>query len=209
MKNMKAKNLLFLMLVSSLALILSGCVTAKYLIKNYYPPRTIAILPMDNHTTDLVGPKYLRYLFKKYASGRGYKVIDVSYIDTKLNEIGITDGGQLSATTPQKIGEVVGAEAVVYGTLTEFKYTNVGFYYQRKVAASFKMFSSRTGELLWEDERKKENSEIALSLKAIGETFASGILDKVIEGAFQTPLGSESREVVSTIVSTLPVCPKP
>lgn len=210
MKSSKKKgSFLFLLIVSGLALMLSGCATPKYLVAPYDPPRTIALLPMDNQTADLVGPKYLRFLFKKYLAEKGYNVIDSSYVDSKLNEAGITDGGQLSSMTPKEIGKIVGAEAVIYGTLTDFNYTNIGIYYQRKVAANFKMFSSRSGDLLWEDERKKENSEIALSGRAIAETFAGGILDKLVEGMFQTPLGAESREVVNIIVSTIPKCPKP
>lgn len=205
----KKNNKILLSFVLLMAILLSGCIPPKYLITNYDPPRTIAVLPLENQTVDLVGAKYVRYLLFKHLPERGYTVIDLTYIDSKLNEVGITDGGQLSIMTSEKIGEIVGAEGLMYGILEEFKFVNVGLYKEKTVKANFKIFSSRTGELLWEDEREESNSKFAFTFESMGESIVDGFVDKLVEGAFNCPLRSESVSVVKTSLSTLPRCPKP
>ncbi|HAX60941.1 MAG TPA: hypothetical protein DCX95_00045, partial [Elusimicrobia bacterium] len=180
-----------------------GCVPkAKYLIENYSPPEKIAVLPFNNQSVDLDAPVLLRYLFNKRLNVVGYDTISLKEIDTKLREIGITDGGQLPTTTPKELAELLNVDGLIYGDVIEFKYTTLGFYYARTVQANFKLFDSKNEKLLWEDERKSSTKRI--ETKDIGRAFARQLIDKTIDKALRSPLKEESNRVVNLSIMTLP-----
>jgi hypothetical protein len=82
---------------------------------------------------------------------RSYNVKDVKETDQILrDQMGINLGGQLDLTTPQKLGEVLGVEGVLYGTLMDFDETNTGVLDVRKVRAAFRLVSTGTGLAVWE-----------------------------------------------------------
>jgi hypothetical protein len=53
-------------------------------------------------------------------------------------------------TTPQKIGEVLGVEGLLYGTLMDFDETSTGVLNVKKVRAKFKLVNAMTGQTVWE-----------------------------------------------------------
>ncbi|PIU83815.1 MAG: hypothetical protein COS68_02000 [Elusimicrobia bacterium CG06_land_8_20_14_3_00_38_11] len=180
-----------------------GCAPkAKYLIENYSPPQIIAVLPFNNQSVDLDAPVIMRYLFNKRLSAVGYNTIPLDEIDEKLREMGITDGGQLAATTPKELGEKLNADGLIYGDVLEFKYTTLGFYYARTVQANFKLFDSKNEKLLWEDERKVSNKKF--EFKEIGKAFALQLAEKGLDKALKSPLKEESNGVVNLSIMTLP-----
>src|SRR5262249_47408017 len=133
---------------------LAGCAGQPvYLAKDYAKPQKIAVLPMANETTDLDGPPFVRQLIFNNLAARGYMLVPLEQMDAKLLAEGFTDGGQLNAVTPQKLGEWVGADGLFYGTLVNFSYINLGYYWQRKVTIFGRLVSATSGEKLWEAER--------------------------------------------------------
>ncbi|MFC1522892.1 GNA1162 family protein, partial [Elusimicrobiota bacterium] len=124
----------------------------------------LAVLPLNNHTTDLDGPIAVRYWFDdRITSKKGYQTMSLVEIDKVLEEMGVTDGGQLGITTAQELGKKLRADAVIYGDLLDFSYKTTGFLNVRKVRARFKMVDCITGEKLWESEGLGANSKAALS----------------------------------------------
>src|ERR1700690_63497 len=114
----------------------------------------VAVLPMDNESNDLDGPTFVRKLMQDNLAARGFRVLPLAEIDAQLKVQGFTDGGQLRATTPQKIGEWTGADTLLYSTLENFDYINVGIYAQRRVKILAKLVSAKTGAKFWEVERE-------------------------------------------------------
>lgn len=189
--------------------ILFGCAAIpKYIIEGYKPPESLAVLPFANFTTDLDGPVIVRFLFHKHLPKRGYKVIPIEAVDELLQKQGITDAGQLSAISPQELGEKLKVDALIYGDLLEFKYVTLGIYNTRTVHANFKMVDARTSKTLWEDEKKVSNKRWGLSIEAAKEAFAKEIVGKLIDKIFRSPLKEEADEVVTKAASTLPVVRK-
>jgi len=75
----------------------------------------------------------------------GASVLPLEQIDAQLKIQGFTDGGQLHAATPQKLGEWTGADSLLYSTIESFDYINVGFYTQRRVKILSRLVSAKTG----------------------------------------------------------------
>ncbi len=186
--------------------IVCGCAGYKqYLKQGFSPPETIAVLPMNNHTTDLDGPAIVRYWFdQRITEKKGYRTLPFEEVDSKLKELGITDGGQLGAVTLGQLGETLGVPAVVYGDLLNFDYKTTGFLNVRKVKARFKMMDCKTGEVLWEGEGLGANSSGALSSSKAIEAGLKQLSAQLVEKAFRSPLRNEVLDMVWNAIEYLP-----
>src|SRR5574341_64871 len=115
------------------------------------PLKRVAVLPLKNDTADVDGADVVRKKMVQALEYRSYAVKDLKETDQILrDQMGITLGGQLSLTTPQKLGEALGVEGVLYGTLMDFDETTTGVYNVRKVRAKFKLVNTMTGQTEWE-----------------------------------------------------------
>ena len=182
-----------------------GCaVKPKFIVNNYTPPVTVAVLPFNNLTNDLDGPVYVRKIFSERLKYKGYIVKPLDETDDILRGIGITDGGQLSAFKPEKIGEALNVDGLFYCDLLEFSYITVGFYNKRAVSASFKLLDAKNGNLLWHDEKKVSRTDVALSSQEALKAFKDHIIEKTVEKTLKIPLREEVKELVNRVLLTLP-----
>ena len=114
------------------------------------PLKRVAVLPMKNDTTDVDGPTLVREKFSEALTNKSYVVQDMKETDQILrDQMGINLGGQLDLTTAQKLGETLGVEAVLYGTLMDFDETTTGILNVKKVSGKFKLVNTKTGQVAW------------------------------------------------------------
>ncbi len=140
-------------LMSALVVLLAGCAA-------HHPPRPydagnplkrVAVLPLKNETTDVDGPVVLRKRMIEALEDHSYMVRDVKETDQILrDQMGITLGGQLDLTTALKLGEILGVEGVLYGTLMDFDEMTTGAINVKKVRGKFKLVNAMTGQTVWE-----------------------------------------------------------
>jgi hypothetical protein len=115
------------------------------------PLKRVAVLPLKNDTNDVDGPNVVRQKMVQALTNRSYVVKDLKETDQILrDQMGINLGGQLDLTTPQKLGETLGVEGVLYGTLMDFDEVTMGVYNARKVRGRFRLVNTATGQPLWE-----------------------------------------------------------
>ncbi len=183
----------------------TGCAASQVFVsKTYVRPQRIAVLPMSNETNDLDGPGLARQVLYNTLSERGYQLVPLAEIDEKLKAQGFTDGGQLKAATPQKIGKWVGADGLFYTTLEEFNYIILGYYAQRTVKIEGHLYNGTTGEKLWAADRGWATRQVAVSQKEAERAFAIQLAAKALEKMSHAPLQFETREAVYRLISTLP-----
>ena len=114
------------------------------------PLKHVAVLPLKNDTNDVDGPNILRQKMVEALENRSYVVKDLKETDQILrDQMGITLGGQLDLTTAQKLGEALGVEGVLYGTLMDFSETTTGVISIKKVRGKFKLVNTATGQAVW------------------------------------------------------------
>jgi len=143
-----------LVAAGSVVVALSACAVPRP-VPRYHdasnPLKRVAVLPMKNDTADVDGPEVVRKKMIEALEGKSYIIRDVKETDQILrDQMGINLGGQLSLTTPQKLGEVLGVDGVLYGTLMDFDETTTGLLDVRKVRATFKLVNTRNGQAFWE-----------------------------------------------------------
>ncbi|MBI5827283.1 MAG: DUF799 family lipoprotein [Deltaproteobacteria bacterium] len=114
------------------------------------PYQSVAILPLYNATNDVDGPKMVRELADERVRHMHYDVKPVNEVDQILRDrMGVTLGAQLELTTPQKLGEELGVDAVLYGYLLNFETVTAGVYNVKKVRAGFRLVDTKTGRTIW------------------------------------------------------------
>jgi len=194
-----------LLTLLAIALLSCGCPdSTKPTARHAKPfPGSAALLPFNNHSNSLVGPVLIRKLLEDMLSGSSLELQDPAETDESLRALAITDGGQLGSVTPQKLGEKLGVEALFYGELVDFSYTNVGVLSKRSVKARLKLVDAKTGETLWAAEKERVNSKAGLSADAIKENFAMGLGTKFLEKAMNSPLKPETEDVAHDLLDDL------
>jgi hypothetical protein len=114
------------------------------------PLKRVAVLPLKNDTSDVEGPDIMRNKMVQALERRSYVVKDLKETDQILRDrMGITLGGQLDLTTAQKLGEELGVEGVLYGTLMDFDESTLGAINVKKVRGKFKLVNAMTGQTVW------------------------------------------------------------
>lgn len=142
MKNFLLSILLVFLLIS--------CATPHPL----HPPHpqekyTIAVLPMYNATNDVDGPRMVRRILNEKIQIY-YKTKPLDEVDRLLrDQLGITLGNQLGTITPQRLGEVLGVDGVIFGYLINFDDITTVVYNVSTVRAGFKLVDTKTGSTIW------------------------------------------------------------
>ncbi|MCK4815368.1 DUF799 family lipoprotein [bacterium] len=189
-------------------LTLSSCVSAKFLGPNWEPKR-IAIMPFTNDTADVAVEKFARAIMYNQLTRYGFEVLDLETVDTKLDELGITEGGQLETVTIKEIAAEIHADSLLYGNIIEAKRVLLGVYFKKEFTANFKIYDTISEELKWEDERTSKESKFVINPVEIVKTAAEQFVVEVGTDAVFKLLGSHPliehiRIVVNTSAKTLP-----
>ena len=143
----------------------NDCVSPSLHIKiSSQPTFSVAVFPVQD-LMSVVDPEvahHLRQRVEQRLVDKGYTVIDGSWIDETLRELGLTHADELSLVPLTKLGDLVPADAFVFG-LAEVATTQHAAVFNRFVyKCSFKMQTS-DGAILWYSvERKVSKHRFAL-----------------------------------------------
>jgi TolB-like protein len=114
------------------------------------PIRTVAVLPFVNNTNDVDGPMYVRTLFATELERHQYVVKSQAEVDQILkDQMSVTLGKQLDMTTPKQLGETLGVDGVIFGSLDDFNHLMTGVYNVKKVRVRTKLVNCKTGQTVW------------------------------------------------------------
>lgn len=134
-------------------LALTGCVTSKpydYTNFNAHLPRSIVVLPPLNQSTDIKGTYgYLSTITRPLAE-MGYYVFPVIEVDELMKENGLPTAGEMHQVSLKKIGEIIGADAVLYVIVKKYGSKYEVITSMTTVSADAKLVDVKTGLTLWE-----------------------------------------------------------
>ncbi len=187
-----------------LSTILLGTIGCKVL-----PPKpplveTIAVLPFDNESNDLNAADIMQSLVYRALKESVYKPLDIEAVNGKLESVGIVDGGQLAIVDPVKLGQDLGVQALLFGYVENFDYTNVGFFVQRKVKISLKLVDAHTGADLWENSGTGLRPQVFLNKDEAKKAFLEGVAEQAIDKILKSPLQEEAETATFNALRKLP-----
>ncbi len=108
----------------------------------------IAVLPAENMTANPDIAHYFRERLTGRVREKGYSVVDGTFLDTKLNEMGISHAGQLKLLTFAELQNLTSADAFLSGAVEEGAVQHAGFYNGYVYTCSLKL-QDRNGKVLW------------------------------------------------------------
>ena len=199
---------------------------SKTLLEN--PPKTVAVLPFrsqigegrvegseglfnflsrkDPSQPESVGERMRRAFFGQFAQLE-FDHVKISRIDRTLQREGLDTWEQLEIFPLQRLGELLGADAVIVGQVTHFDYYYVFLYSQLAVGLSLEMRDTKTGDVLWRvhDARRVHTARIAyepiaiavglfqvgFSMRPINMMRAMDEICRELVGTIPPPLSSE------------------
>lgn len=143
-----------LLTVCSLAILIFGCSTSS--LKQYVSPnidiraiQTIAVLPLNNFTSDKHANEKIRSKVNIELLSRGINVVEPGEIGLALTELKVRSMQSLRMEDMQDIGEMLGADAVILGSVETFgvrKGINVSY---PEVSIHLSMYDTVSGNLIW------------------------------------------------------------
>lgn len=163
-----------LSLIFLLAFLLPGCSTTEKAKKEdeIRPqgkfPRTVAVLPFGNETDEIGISGQIRKSFYNHFSSKPFRDIELSAIDEKVALKEKASGKTVFDISQRELAESVGAEAVIYGKVTDFKKVFALAYSQLGAEAEVWMVDARTGEELWRFRESVRYHEGGVPLSPMG-----------------------------------------
>lgn len=136
-----------------LGALIQGCATPQpydYTNLRAHSPRSILVLPPINESTDVMGPYSYVSTISEPMGELGYYVFPVAVVDQYLKDNGMPTAGEMHQIPLGKVREIIGADAVLYTTLTEYgsKYQVVNTV--STVGVRARLLDTQTGNLLWD-----------------------------------------------------------
>ncbi len=114
-------------------------------------PRSIAVLPFRNITSVDGIENVVRVNFYDHLSSKIFSDVELYLIDKRLRAHKILNQKDLAKIPVKKLGKIVQADAVVFGTVFEFKKIFAGIYSSINAGASIEIWDTRTGRKIWAD----------------------------------------------------------
>ena len=146
---LKVSGLLLVVLgVFALTLGIAGCSTTGMGQRSAITANLgkVAVVPFENLSSDpnagLIIMKNMDSSIRKYT---GLEIIDPYIMRQRLEAV---EGEYLA---PQKMGELLGADSIVTGAVTEYRYV-YGAGEQPVIGLNVQIISVRTGEVLWSEQ---------------------------------------------------------
>ncbi len=158
------------------------------------PPKRVAILPFDN----LVGGNYIlnevpiprfskdkesdwnwtyanriRRFFFGHFSAREFQDIELMYVDKVLNALNIKTPNDLKERSPQELGRMLDADALIYGEITDFKNSYYTLYAQIRIGLHIKCVSTEDGSVFFEGTHLRYDNDIRVATNPFDYIIAS------------------------------------
>lgn len=191
------------LLFSFMILLTSSCATTPYDYTAFEKnkPRSIVVIPPNNNSLEVNAPYiYLSTLTRPLAE-KGYYVFPVSVIDHFLKENGLPTPAEMNGIPLDKIGEHIGADAVLYITIEDWGQKFQVISSVAVVKAKLKLVDVRTGELLWESIAKAEQSSNN-SGGGLAGALLNAIVTQVVASTVADPTPSLSRRANNVVINS-------
>lgn len=135
-----------------------------------------------------------------------FRVMEREQIAAIMREKGLTLSGDVDASTAMQIGKLLGVQYMLTGSITEYGKTDAGAHARGVgrlpgfragkssfvAAANARIFNVSTGEIVWADEARGEDSNVKVSVGGFGGGVDNDqrMFDKVMKPVVQELVAS-------------------
>lgn len=117
-------------------------------------PRSILVVPVTNKSVDVNAPDYFLATIATPLAERGYYVFPVNMVKSVLSDDGLSDANLVHAGDPHRLGELFGADSIMYISIERWDAKYVVLSTSVTVEINYVMKSAHTGQELWSNHQK-------------------------------------------------------
>lgn len=136
-------------------LILVGC--AKPVTPSDYTkfraenPASILVVPVVNKSLDVTAPDYFLSSLTFPIAERGYYVFPAYLVKRVMEDDGLADANLVHSADPRRLGELFGADAILYITIEKWDAKYAVLTTTVEVEFTYVLKSAKSGEVLWKN----------------------------------------------------------
>src|SRR6266478_1889001 len=146
-----------LVLVGAVAAI-AGCASApkraNYSQLRTEAPHSILVVPVINRSVDVNAPDYFLSTIAQPLAERGYYVFPVNMVKSVMSDDGLSDANLVHSGDPRRLGELFGADAVMYISIERWDAKYVVLATTVTVELTYIIKSTHTGEQIWSNHQQ-------------------------------------------------------
>ena len=154
----ETRQILLKVFLSCLLLVLFACaspmkkvqVSSKFVANNRLPVLKLAILPLNGERE---GAEFFREALHAALMDTEMNISEKFVVDGIIKKNAWNTSQKLFAIPPQKLGEALGADALLYGKVTKWNKYYAIIHSTLVAGLELKLVDARTGELLWRGQR--------------------------------------------------------
>ncbi|CNI62355.1 putative lipoprotein [Yersinia intermedia] len=161
-----------------ITLLLTGCakpVQQDYSAFKQSKPKSILILLPQNQSPEVSASHGMLSQVTYPLSEAGYYVLPVAVVEETFKQNGMTNAGDISATSPAKLHKIFGADAVLYITVVQYGTSYQVITSDTRVTANAKLVDLRNGKLLWSGSATASSNE--------GDNSSGGVISMLVQAA--------------------------
>src|SRR3984957_14273214 len=140
-----------------IAALFAGCANRppRYDYSQFRPegPRSILVVPVINKSIDINAPDYFLATIATPLAERGYYVFPVNMVKSVLADDGLSDANMVHSGDPHRLGELFGADAVMYISIERWDAKYVVLATTVTVELNYTLRSAHTGRVLWNNHK--------------------------------------------------------
>lgn len=172
-------------------------------------PRSILVVPAINKSVDVNAPDYFLATIAEPLAERGYYVFPVNMVKSVLSDDGLSDANLVHSGDPHRLGELFGADAVMYISIERWDARYAVFSTSVTVELNYVIKSTHTGAELW-----KNHQIIVYTPQQSNQGGLAGLIANLVQAAITKampnyiPLARQANAQALTIKGTgLPAGP--
>jgi TolB-like protein len=187
----KMKKTAFLIFIGFIGL--AGCATGPtvYIHPNadFSSLKKVAVLPFDNLTQDRFAADKVQKIFTTELLSLGaFEVIEPGQVLKALRDQRIEAPAGMTAAEIKKVGEALGAQALIFGTVVDFGESRSGTTPSPEVTVQLRLAETQSGLTLWSVSHTRGGVKISVRLFGVGEETPTQATQKLMRQQINTIL---------------------
>lgn len=119
-------------------------------------PYSILVVPPVNKSVDALAGEYLSTTIARPLANRGYYVFPVNLVRRVLEDDGLSDPELVAAEDPSHLGQMFGADTVLYITIEKWTAKYILLNTSVEVDISYTLKETATGATIWEHRQQAQ-----------------------------------------------------
>ncbi|MDO8607822.1 MAG: DUF799 family lipoprotein [Phaeospirillum sp.] len=166
----------------------SACATVAPQPKNYEAfataePHSILVVPAINRSTDALAADYLLTTIARPLANRGYYVFPLNLVKRVLEDDGLSDANMVHAADPPHLGQLFGADAILYVTIEKWTAEYIVIDTAVTVDISYVLKETSGGQVIWQHRQVAQYKANNAPPTGLVELVAQVIVAAIVKAA--------------------------